>query len=58
MAEVTRSVDDKKKTGIISILVAIRQTGLLIGTCVLHLLINVSLFFRFAVFKCLYALFF
>ena len=40
MAEVTRSVDDKKKTGIISILVAIRQTGLLIGTCVLHLLIN------------------
>lgn len=31
MAEVTRFVEEKKRTGIISVLVAIRQTGLLIG---------------------------
>jgi len=31
LGEVTRTSDEKKRTGIISVLVAIRQTGLLIG---------------------------
>ena len=44
MAEITRSTEESKRTGIISKLIAVRQMGLLVGNILLSTYIYIYLF--------------